>query len=123
MSADNEQALRFKKRLSDMAEDAAYIARWGDGNCGYMIEELMRTLVESGLYDEKRKPYKSKKFIPGKLAFEIMDRDGNACLHCGSFEDLTIDHRFPESLGGTLDKENLQTLCRRCNSIKGVSEG
>lgn len=32
---------------------------------------------------------------------------------------LSIDHIHPERHGGTLDEDNLQTLCRPCNSRKG----
>ena len=34
-------------------------------------------------------------------------------------EDLTLDHIIPESHGGHTTAENLQTLCRSCNSHKG----
>lgn len=49
---------------------------------------------------------------------EIFDRDGRKCLECGSADDLSLDHKIPRSKGGSHDKENLQTLCRRCNSAK-----
>jgi hypothetical protein len=48
----------------------------------------------------------------------ILARDRNACVRCGSHHDLTIDHIAPRSRGGGGDDENLQTLCRRCNSAK-----
>lgn len=49
---------------------------------------------------------------------EVFDRDGRKCLECGSVDDLSLDHKIPRSKGGSHDKENLQTLCRRCNSAK-----
>lgn len=49
----------------------------------------------------------------------ILERDGRRCVRCGSGEDLAIDHVIPRSKGGTSDDDNLQTLCRRCNSSKG----
>lgn len=52
---------------------------------------------------------------------EIITRDGGHCQHCGTTEDLTIDHIIPIFKGGTNDPANLQTLCRSCNSKKGVS--
>lgn len=54
-----------------------------------------------------------------RLAAIILERDGYACRHCATGEDLTIDHVIPESRGGTREPENMQTLCRRCNSRKG----
>ena len=32
---------------------------------------------------------------------------------------LTVDHIKPRSLGGTDELDNLQILCRQCNSRKG----
>jgi hypothetical protein len=48
----------------------------------------------------------------------ILTRDGNACQHCGTTDNLTIDHIHPRSRGGSGEDDNLQTLCRRCNSAK-----
>lgn len=42
-----------------------------------------------------------------------------ACLCCGAVDDLTVDHVIPRSRGGADDSTNFQTLCRKCNSIKG----
>jgi 5-methylcytosine-specific restriction endonuclease McrA len=54
------------------------------------------------------------------LRQRVYDRDGRACLHCGAADDLTLDHIRPWSLGGPDTFENLQTLCRSCNSSKGA---
>lgn len=50
----------------------------------------------------------------------VYDRDGHQCLECGTPDDLTLDHIHPWSLGGTDTYDNLQTLCRPCNSRKGA---
>ncbi len=42
------------------------------------------------------------------------------CVSCGGFKDLTCDHIHPESKGGPTTLDNLQTMCRPCNSKKGV---
>lgn len=74
-------------------------------------------LAELALYrrfDTKRKPI-------GRVASRaVWDRDGWECVHCGSHRDLTVDHVIPVALGGTNDMDNLQTLCRPCNSSKGA---
>lgn len=41
------------------------------------------------------------------------------CAHCGSREDLTIDHIIPRSRGGTNIQSNWQILCSKCNFRKG----
>lgn len=38
---------------------------------------------------------------------------------CGEHTDLSVDHKFPLSRGGTDDISNLHFLCRPCNSSKG----
>lgn len=50
---------------------------------------------------------------------EVYARDGHRCLLCGSPDDLTVDHDVPRTKGGTNDVENLRTLCKPCNSLKG----
>ena len=59
--------------------------------------------------------------IPADLRWRVWDRDNFTCLHCGTRKHLSIDHIIPESQGGLTIIENLQTLCVRCNSKKGVS--
>jgi 5-methylcytosine-specific restriction endonuclease McrA len=58
--------------------------------------------------------------IPAKVRFFVFERDGYRCVFCGAVEDLTIDHIYPRILGGAHTEDNLQTLCRSCNSRKGA---
>lgn len=51
---------------------------------------------------------------------EVFAADGYRCRRCGTTDDLTIDHIMPVSRGGTNERSNLQTLCRRCNCSKGA---
>lgn len=62
----------------------------------------------------------SRPRIPDDLRATVYERDGHACLHCGATDRLSLDHIYPWSLGGEDTLENLQTLCRSCNSRKGV---
>ena len=38
----------------------------------------------------------------------------------GKLAWLEVDHKFPKLYGGSHNVNNLQTLCNRCNSSKGV---
>lgn len=56
---------------------------------------------------------------------EIQFRDlcgyyGYVCLCCGEQRKLTADHVIPLSRGGTNDIDNIQPLCRSCNTKKGT---
>ncbi len=52
---------------------------------------------------------------------ELLEQANYRCSRCGSREDLTIDHIMPRVKGGSNETNNLQVLCRSCNSSKGVS--
>ena len=64
----------------------------------------------------------SKTSIPAQLRWEVYGRDDFTCQapFCGSRRFLEVDHIVPESEGGPTALENLQTLCHKCNSQKGV---
>jgi HNH endonuclease len=53
----------------------------------------------------------------------VRQRAAYACEYCGVAEhdtggELTVDHHFPQSLGGTDEVENLIYACQRCNLYK-----
>jgi 5-methylcytosine-specific restriction endonuclease McrA len=48
----------------------------------------------------------------------LCGRYGNKCLACGSEGPLTVDHILPISSGGTSSIDNLQPLCKPCNTRK-----
>ena len=58
-----------------------------------------------------------RKISPEKRA-RVMDRDGRACVWCGSADRLCIDHVVPLARGGSNDAENLRVLCWDCNTAK-----
>lgn len=62
----------------------------------------------------------TKQKIGMKLRLQIYERDGFKCIQCGVQKNLTLDHIKPESKGGKTSFENLQTMCKSCNSSKGT---
>lgn len=61
----------------------------------------------------------SRRAISPEVRDAVRARDGDACVKCHATEDLTLDHIHPWSYGGPDTVENLQVLCRSCNSAKG----
>jgi hypothetical protein len=56
--------------------------------------------------------------IPDDVRDAVYARDGHRCVKCGSPDDLALDHIYPWSRGGPDTQDNLQMLCRSCNSRK-----
>lgn len=44
------------------------------------------------------------------------------CEHCGSTENLSVDHLFARSRSGSDDPQNLVLACKNCNSSKGAKD-
>jgi 5-methylcytosine-specific restriction endonuclease McrA len=54
-----------------------------------------------------------------KLRIQILDRDGWQCALCNA-PATSVDHIFPRVKGGSMwALDNLQSLCKSCNSRKG----
>lgn len=78
--------------------------------------------IDLGLLRQRARPLQpyTKAKIDRQLRKKILERDAYRCRICNGWKDLSVDHIFPEALGGTLHPANLRTLCRKCNSRKGI---
>lgn len=74
-------------------------------------------LSEAGLVETAN--WRIKRPVPPALRMAVLRRDGYRCVICDADNDLMADHVIPESAGGPATFENLQTMCRSCNSSKG----
>jgi len=75
---------------------------------------------------KKKKKQQSKERIEGSKYISksevrniIFELYGKLCLRCGSLNNISIDHIVPVSVGGLNIIDNLQPLCKKCNSSKG----
>lgn len=57
---------------------------------------------------------------PEWVRLNVMLSGLGKCRYCETTENLTIDHVFPVFRGGGSTQGNLQLLCRKCNSTKGM---
>ncbi len=75
---------------------------------------------------ERAVPRTKRRTIPAAVRRRILDRQGGLCMYCGvdllrlNRNQRHIDHMDPVERGGPDVEENMQALCGRCNSRKGV---
>lgn len=91
------------------------MAGYGDGG---LIHLIFFETLKSSHNRTKRKAIRRYSETLGKLLHKYKFK----CVYCGGKDDLTIDHIVPVSKGGSDDFNNLQILCRSCNSKKGNNE-
>ena len=123
IDSERKSFIEIRRLAKLYSETALPLAHIGDGNCGFVLSLIFDELISAGLYSaESRqgKSVKSKAKISHELQKLVFERDEYRCKHCGTHLKLTVDHIHPESKGGALDMENLQTLCASCNSKKGT---
>jgi RNA-directed DNA polymerase len=51
-----------------------------------------------------------------EIRLAVMQRDGYKCVECGTSSQLQIHHIRPRKKGGTIQMDNLQTLCKSCHA-------
>lgn len=101
-------------------ERAAEVAaeRYGRGYAHEFVSGYVEDIWATSTLPPARTGYR-KHDISHYLAKKVFERDKYRCRRCKTWLDLTCDHIIPESKGGATTFDNLQTLCRRCNSSKG----
>lgn len=107
-----------------------YISAGGNSSmrCGIKLDinNLNKLIYYLNDLVKFRKSVKGQRaLMTSRLREEIKVRDNYTCQKCGlSIKDeknllLEIDHIIPISKGGITCKDNLQTLCWKCNRSKG----
>lgn len=93
--------------------------------CSIFIKENVKATKGFYAYDTETQRIcyrrKKKKCFPKTTRMMIYNQADGRCVLCGrkiKYEDMTIDHIRPTSLGGSDSVENLQCTCRTCNTFK-----
>jgi 5-methylcytosine-specific restriction endonuclease McrA len=95
-----------------------------DYNISQLSDAEYRAYIESMMNDPKNihceveEPRREWNAIRAEVSPSVFSRDGYKCVYCGSTKNLTVDHIIPLARGGSSEPNNLQTLCRNCNSRK-----
>ena len=58
------------------------------------------------------------RYIPRKVKREAFKKNNGKCVICNEKAD-SLDHIIPFSKGGRETIENMQPMCKKCNSKKG----
>tara|TARA_R110002020_G_scaffold62613_1_gene167325 strand:+ start:4059 stop:4460 length:402 start_codon:yes stop_codon:yes gene_type:complete len=93
----------------------------GDGKGGGI---LLALCGEAGIdyWAANECPLSERQSLPQPVRTQVFERDLYRCRACGTHLNLTVDHIQPVSAGGGDELDNLQTLCRSCNSKKGAGD-
>lgn len=89
-------------------------------NINELINKLESKLSKNAFVKEQRN------MMTTKLRMFIKKRDNFTCCYCGNSTKtepnllLEVDHIIPIAKGGLTQKDNLQTLCWKCNRNKGT---
>ena len=121
-SLEERNSLDDVRRLAkELAAASCAIWNWGDGFGGIVREIIEDAFDARGLVrPAEGSSSDGRDSISANVRGTVFARDGMRCRECGAAENLTIDHVIPVVRGGGDEIGNLQTLCRTCNSKKGV---
>ena len=96
--------------------------------CPYCYMSTWRVIDGTGEYNEQfwaeseiRDP-SNRRAIPTRVRKAVLEKYNGTCAWCGSREEPEIDHIVPLREGGTNAIENLQVLCKSCNTRKGIDD-
>ncbi len=88
--------------------------------CFCSQQDIIRTfsqIQDQESFNSKKHEERSK--MNDSLRYDILKRDGFKCTICGATPQdgakLHVDHIVPISKGGKTTRNNLRTLCSRCN--------
>lgn len=116
-----------KRKLEHPQEVRDYQSEWrkknpekvSDAQKKWSHSHPERVKIKTQNRNEKKK--NSTGSVTEREWVDILERCGYTCLWCRRNDvKITMDHVVPLSKGGLHEIENIQPLCRSCNSKKGV---
>jgi hypothetical protein len=123
--ADEDDALRQEFNLQDRYWQVLYISyelfKSQYNACVERILHARRHGIPPDIHIIKGEYSPPPPEPSDELKQQVRERDSR-CLCCGynNSRFLEVDHIFPKYFGGTNILDNLQTICRKCNQLKGT---
>lgn len=123
--ADPEMKRRHNRKYqaANPGRVKAWRKRWYSKNKKHIRAYVEAHPFEFVAYNQrasaKSHGYTGKNFTASQWQ-KACTRWDNRCLCCSTKTDLTVDHVIPLSAGGPNTIDNVQLLCRKCNSRKGI---
>lgn len=117
---------KWRKENKDKTKE--YAKRWREESPQKYKEYIKRWQKENPekLKSARNRYRTSKTLAGGSFTAEewiaLCNKYDNKCLCCGEKKKLTADHVIPVSKGGTSNIDNIQPLCKSCNSSKSTKE-
>jgi len=77
----------------------------------YKAQKLITTVRTCGKTNIKRTD----------MATMVLNSMGNSCKYCNEIlvlDNMSLDHKIPKSRGGSCEMENLEIICKKCNTRK-----
>ena len=113
---------RYRKEKLPLTEQHAYKGVRKPGESKQVYHRLYCKNNPEIISHLKARRYAREKGAEGSHTLEEWEQKikefNNRCAICGGKKKLTKDHIIPLSKGGTDDIDNIQPLCRSCNSKK-----
>lgn len=112
---------RIKYRAKHREEINRHAAQWRTENPNYHHQYRIDNAGKYRAYTANRKALSiaAEGTFTDEQFVELCNKYGNRCLCCGKDNvKLTVDHIVPLSKGGSNNLENVQCLCKSCNSKK-----
>jgi uncharacterized protein YdaU (DUF1376 family) len=105
------------KRSRAAREKAA--SKWSASPIDYAARDRDGDTKNKRLRSERMTAARSKGTHTAEEWLIVLEICNNVCAKCGSGEAVVKDHIKPIYQGGSDGIENIQPLCRKCNSSKG----
>lgn len=113
---------KYRKEKMHFTEQNTYRGIRKDGESKQIYHKNYCKTHPENISHLKARRYAREKGAIGSHSLKewekLKDSCGNICVFCGEHKKLTKDHIIPLSKNGTDFIENIQPLCKNCNSKK-----